>query len=148
MCLHMFTYYPRMNNLYGCMTSNSEAAWIKKMNMTELVHIFVLYFVKLRIFIFRLPLNYTALYILVTGLKWTPESIEEWQTFYNNASRSLMFDRAGNFTESILPKLPEFKDLKPPECQRSSILDSAACQHLVSSFMFRSFFITAIRMFL
>ncbi|CAF4212369.1 unnamed protein product, partial [Adineta steineri] len=27
MCLHMFTYYPRMNDFYSCMNANSEKAW-------------------------------------------------------------------------------------------------------------------------
>ncbi len=34
MCLHMFTYYPRMNNLYGCMTANTMEAWQVQLNMT------------------------------------------------------------------------------------------------------------------
>jgi hypothetical protein len=51
-------------------------------------------------------------------LTWTPESISQWQDFYNNAPRFLFAGRAGNFTFENLPRLPAFEDFKPPECKR------------------------------
>jgi hypothetical protein len=50
-------------------------------------------------------------------LKWTPESISQWQEFYNDAPRFLFAGRAGNFTYEYLPRLPAFEDFKPPECK-------------------------------
>jgi hypothetical protein len=52
------------------------------------------------------------------GLTWTPESIAEWQEFYNNASRSLTFGRSGKYTSEDMPILPPYKDLQPPQCKR------------------------------
>ena len=60
-------------------------------------------------------LNYTTLRDKLLELKWTPDSIREWQEFYNNASRVLYFGGSGNFTGEYLPRLPQYKDLKPPE---------------------------------
>ncbi|CAF0896019.1 unnamed protein product [Adineta steineri] len=35
MCLHMFTYYPRMNDLYTCVTINDKSAWQDIMNTSS-----------------------------------------------------------------------------------------------------------------
>ena len=51
-------------------------------------------------------------------LEWTPQLIEEWQTFYNNASRWLVYGQSGNITVDFLPKLPEYEDLEPPPCKK------------------------------
>jgi len=72
------------------------------------------------VLVFRPYLNYTALYSWLSALKWSPESIGKWQEFYNNASRYIIYGDAGNFSSEYLPRLPEFKDLKSSECQRSS----------------------------
>jgi len=99
MCIHMFTYYPRMNNMYGCFMQNSEEAWKKQMNITG-------------------PLDYDTLRQRLLDLKWTPESTREWQEFYNNASRFVFYGQSGNFSSENLPRLPQFKDLQPAECIR------------------------------
>jgi hypothetical protein len=61
-------------------------------------------------------------------LKWTPESIQQWQEFYNDAPRVVIFGQTGNFSFENITKLPEFKDLKASECKRS-ILNSAIRQN-------------------
>ena len=53
--------------------------------------------------------------------EWTNESIVEWQEFYNTAPRDLVYGGAGNRPTENLPHLPEYKDLKPEECQRGSL---------------------------
>jgi len=40
MCLHMFTYYPRMNNLYSCMTLHTAKTFETVLNLTEFVSMF------------------------------------------------------------------------------------------------------------
>ncbi len=60
-----------------------------------------------------------ALIRWLSNLTWTPESISEWQEFYNNASRLLYIGRSANLMIEYLPKLPEYKDLKPVECKRA-----------------------------
>ncbi len=72
------------------------------------------------ILVFRPSFNYTAVYYRLLAMKWSPESVEKWQDFYSNASRYLMYGDSGNFSSEYLPRLPEFKDLKSSECQRSS----------------------------
>ena len=37
MCLHMFLYYPRMNNLSSCITLNSGSVWQSMMNTSSYV---------------------------------------------------------------------------------------------------------------
>ncbi|CAM4934262.1 unnamed protein product [Rotaria socialis] len=37
MCLHMFTYYPRMNDFYACLAVNDDSVWSAMMNKTALV---------------------------------------------------------------------------------------------------------------
>ena len=68
--------------------------------------------------VFRSLLNFTALEIWLLERKWTPESIIEWQEFYNNASRFLYFGGAGNFSYEIIPGIPPYKDLTPPPCHK------------------------------
>ena len=50
---------------------------------------------------------------------WTAEAIAEWQSFYNNASRFLLSGQASNLTFDHLPHLPEYEDLKAPDCKRA-----------------------------
>ncbi|CAF4186234.1 unnamed protein product, partial [Adineta steineri] len=100
MCLHMFIYYPRMNDFYSCMNANSEKAWKQVMNATD-------------------PLeDYMKFQQLLRDLKWTPESVRKWQEFYDNAPRLLIGGRAGSYTLEELPRLPEYIDLKPSECKK------------------------------
>ncbi|CAF5211345.1 unnamed protein product, partial [Rotaria magnacalcarata] len=99
MCLHMATYYPRMNNLYGCMTLNSPDTWLAKMNSSP-------------------PFDYNQFKGWLQSLKWTPDRVAEWQEFYNTAPRMLIHGAAPNLQFNPLPKIPEYKDLKPVTCAR------------------------------
>ena len=64
--------------------------------------------------------------------KWTPESVVEWQQFYNNASRLLIYGQSGNFSFEYLPHLPTYKDLKLAECKTR---DSSFATRQTSSFL-------------
>ncbi|CAF1097122.1 unnamed protein product [Adineta steineri] len=87
MCLHMFTYYPRMNHFYSYINANSEKAWKQVMNATD-------------------PLeDYMKFQQLLRDLKWTPESVRKWQEFYDNAPRLLIGGRAGSYTLEELPEI-------------------------------------------
>ena len=35
MCFHMFTYYPRLSDLYSCVTVNDNSAWRDVMNTSS-----------------------------------------------------------------------------------------------------------------
>lgn len=61
----------------------------------------------------------------LSDLKWTPESVVQWQLFFNNASRILFTGRSGNFEYDTLPTLPYYKDLQPELCQKQEISNIA-----------------------
>lgn len=50
--------------------------------------------------------------------QWTPEAIKDWQTFYDNASRLLVYGFGETFSTQFLPHLPEYQDLNPPSCKK------------------------------
>ncbi|CAF2078555.1 unnamed protein product [Rotaria magnacalcarata] len=101
MCMHVFMYYPRMSNLYICSTINSDEAWKNLMNSSEL------------------SFNSGALIKWLTELEWTPDLVDQWQKFYNDAQRVVVSGSTSNITAMGLTKLPEYEDLKPTECKRN-----------------------------
>ncbi|CAF2458331.1 unnamed protein product [Rotaria sp. Silwood2] len=101
MCLHMFMYYPRMNNMYLCATINHPLAWQKIMNASA-------------------PPSYSILRQWLRNLQWTSESTVQWQEFYNNATRLLFYGRSGQFQNQILQGIPTYKDLQPDICPNST----------------------------
>ncbi|CAF3853401.1 unnamed protein product [Rotaria sp. Silwood1] len=107
MCLHYFLYYPRMKDFSSCLSSISEEAWKKIMNISESTF------------------DDEQLGKWLKRLKWTPELVVEWQRFYNNASRSV---QAGDFELINLTKIPEYEDLQPSTCH-TNIPNSAMNQN-------------------
>ncbi|CAF3811928.1 unnamed protein product [Rotaria sp. Silwood1] len=101
MCLHMFTYYPRMNNLHLCLMTNSMEAWAQVTNNS-------------------IPLDYNSIVKWLTDRQWTTQSIADWQTFYNSTSKTLIYDNGGNITLVDLPKLPDYEDFKPYQCKKNT----------------------------
>ncbi|UJR09497.1 hypothetical protein I4U23_013735 [Adineta vaga] len=124
MCLHMFTYYPRMNDFYGCMISTPIEAWKTMMNTSQPT------------------VSYSEVRKWFMELKWTPELKLKWQEFYHNSPRYLISGRAGNFTYEDLPKLPTYKDLKPSECNSDTHPNTAIHQHSFTIFALIPFIIT------
>ncbi|CAF2373598.1 unnamed protein product [Rotaria sp. Silwood2] len=119
----MFVYYPRMSNVYGCITFFPPEVWKEKMNSSES------------------SLDYATLGKWLKELKWTSQSITEWQQFYNNAPRVVMVGRAGQFDYINLAKIPEYEDLKPTECKRG-VPNSAIHQNAFILFTVISLFTT------
>ena len=78
--------------------------------------------------------------------EWTSESIKEWQTFYDNASRRVAYGFSGNFSNQFLPHLPKYQDLDPPPCKKG-IPSSAVRESFMFYFSFISFFSAISRMF-
>ncbi|CAF4332885.1 unnamed protein product [Rotaria sp. Silwood2] len=99
-CLHRMIYYPRMNNMYGCMNMNSPQAWLSMMNTSSS------------------SLNYTELQQWLLNLTWTPERAVQWQEFYNTVSRVLIYGAAPNLQFDMMPSLPKYEDLKPVPCTK------------------------------
>ncbi|CAF1351319.1 unnamed protein product [Adineta steineri] len=110
MCLHMFTYYPRVNNLYGCITVLSPTSWANflKMNSTY---------------------NSTAVEQIAANITWTTNLRTQWQNFYNNASRVTVYGTSGNMSRIFLPKIPYYADLAQENCtvQKYDSPISGAC---------------------
>ncbi|CAF4000838.1 unnamed protein product [Rotaria sordida] len=97
MCLHMFTYYPRMNDLYTCITYNDNSAWKDIMNTSS-------------------SINNEQLKQWLLARTWTSESTIQWQNFYDRASRVVIYGGSGHLDSQILPVLPTYKDLKHETC--------------------------------
>ena len=116
----MFTYYPRMDDMYSCQTSIHPLAWQKIMNAStyvpDYINCFILCFC---VYFFRLPNSNTVRGWLL-NLKWTPELAVQWQEFYNNAARTLRAGRAGQSYTQVLPTLPAYQDLPSEICQESA----------------------------
>ncbi|CAF1944661.1 unnamed protein product [Rotaria magnacalcarata] len=101
MCLHMFTYYPRMNNLHVCSMTNSREAWAQVTNNS-------------------IPLDYNSIVKWLTDRQWTTQSIVDWQTFYNSTSKTLIYDNGDKIIMVDLPKLPTYEDFEPYQCKKNA----------------------------
>ncbi|UJR07225.1 hypothetical protein I4U23_011513 [Adineta vaga] len=100
MCLHMFTYYPRMNDMYMCGSINHPSAWQKMMNVSSTP-------------------SKSAVRRWLSNITWTSEVANQWQEFYNTAPRRLFYGRSGDMQHEDLPALPTYKDLPTEICQKS-----------------------------
>ncbi|CAF1219237.1 unnamed protein product [Rotaria magnacalcarata] len=100
MCLHIFSYYPRMSNYYSCFTRNDMLAWQTVLNTSSPI------------------IDNSALRQLLLDVKWTPALAIKWQEFYNNASRVNYFGSAGHFEEEFFSVLPKYEDLKSLGCKK------------------------------
>ncbi|CAF4919956.1 unnamed protein product [Rotaria sp. Silwood1] len=96
MCLHMMTYYPRMNNMYGCVTTNNRE---------------------------RTPFSYSKFVEWLLNLTWTPERAVQWQEFYDTTSRVLIYGASPNIQFNNMPSLPKYEDLKPVPCTKDQNVD-------------------------
>lgn len=68
--------------------------------------------------IFNRPLtDISQLKNWLLDIKWTPKLAVEWQQFYNDASRIVALSTETQ-TYEILPKIPEYEDLKQEQCIR------------------------------
>ncbi len=114
----MFTYYPRMSHLSMCSITNSMAAWAKVTNNSMWVKLSLI--ISNNIFLSYRPLDYYSIQKWLLERQWTPQSIADWQTFYNSSSKTLIYGSAGNFISVDLPKLPDYEDFKPDECKRNT----------------------------
>lgn len=96
MCLHMFTYYPRMNDLYTCVNLNHGSAWENLMNTTSI--------------------DEKKIQDWLNNQTWTDESAFEFQRFFNTATRVVLYGRSGHSQMEILPNFPIYEDLKDESC--------------------------------
>ena len=97
MCLHMFTYYPRMNDIYTCVNLNHYSAWEKMLNSSSI--------------------DEQKIEDWLKNQTWTEESKNQWQRFYDHATRNIYYGRSGHFQSRILPTFPIYTDLKTESCQ-------------------------------
>ncbi|CAF3656855.1 unnamed protein product [Rotaria sp. Silwood1] len=97
MCIQILTYYPRMKDNYMCLTINTHSEWTALMNDT------------------KSTVDYVELKNWLRSLKWTPESTNRWQEFYNKASR-LVIHGVNTREADTLSSLPTYEDLKSVRC--------------------------------
>jgi hypothetical protein len=79
------------------------------------------------ILVFRSSLNWEKLREWLLKINWTSESKAEWQKFYDDAARLVIYGGGDNVTFEHIPELPIYQDLKSPECKRN-ILNSCVNQ--------------------
>jgi len=91
MCLNMFIYYPRMNDFYTCRTLNAYSSWQTMLNTSETI-------------------NEKMLKQWLESRTWTSTSAMQFQNFYDQAARLLIYGRAGHFQNATLPHLPSYHD--------------------------------------
>ncbi|CAF0775985.1 unnamed protein product [Adineta ricciae] len=99
MCVNMFTYYPRMNDLYACVTLNHDSAWQDVMNTSS-------------------PIDYKQVKDWLLTKNWTSESTKQWQNFYERAPRLVIYGKSGYFQDQMLSTLPTYEDFKAEECHK------------------------------
>ncbi|CAF1240142.1 unnamed protein product, partial [Didymodactylos carnosus] len=110
MCSHTFSYYPFVDSLSACMTSIDETAWRTIMNTSS-------------------PIDNVNIEQWLRNLTWTPESVSQWQEFYNKAARLIVYDRGNYMDSEVLPAIPKYEDLKVEPCNKKAIRNStdASC---------------------
>ncbi|CAF3621444.1 unnamed protein product [Rotaria sp. Silwood1] len=104
MCLHIFTYYPRMNDTSICLNMISIFSWQKLMNKN-----------------LSLNFNHEEFKQWLMNINWTSQLATQWQEFYNNASRFVLFNGPNNLEIITLVQLPKYEDFKQNECNRITI---------------------------
>ncbi|CAF3197010.1 unnamed protein product [Rotaria socialis] len=97
MCLHFFTYYPRIDNFSACFTMNTIEWWQKMMNSTS-------------------EFDYQQTKQWLLDLKWTAELAAQWQRSYDDAPLHSVFARNGQFEDENLGQPSKYEDLKSAEC--------------------------------
>ncbi|UJR07214.1 hypothetical protein I4U23_011502 [Adineta vaga] len=101
MCLHFFTYYPRMDgDLSSCYRMNSYQSLQEKINASA-------------------PFNYLIAKQWLLDRKWTKESAKEWQTYLDIVPRTAVFAKGNNWEGEPLDPLATYKDFEPIVCQKS-----------------------------
>ncbi|CAF2973272.1 unnamed protein product [Rotaria socialis] len=103
MCSQIFTYYPRVKDLYGCFSMNHPDAWQAIRNRVSN------------------NFNNTEMLDWIKNIEWTPTVAAQWQEFYNDASRMVIYSAVNNTKSEILAALPKYKDLPIKSCQTESI---------------------------
>ncbi|CAF4815441.1 unnamed protein product, partial [Rotaria sp. Silwood1] len=60
---------------------------------------------------------------LLLSIKWTPVLAEQWQEFYNNATRLVVYGRAEYLDSVTLQSLPKFENLNSVEYRKEPIVN-------------------------
>lgn len=94
----MFTYYPRMNDIYTCMNLNHYSVWENLLNTTAI--------------------DETKIKEWLNNQTWTEQSTLQWQKLFNKATRMVVYGRSGHPQSQILSTFPVYEDLKSESCQK------------------------------
>ncbi|CAF1153779.1 unnamed protein product, partial [Rotaria sordida] len=98
MCTQIFMYYPRMNNIYSCLSAISNKSWSLmyngSMNGTETYG----------------SDDHKNFVQWLLNLEWSPSFIEKWREFFSTAERKTTSGVAGN-RQAMIHFIPKYKDL-------------------------------------
>ncbi|CAF3433696.1 unnamed protein product, partial [Rotaria socialis] len=109
MCLNMFAYYPRMENFSVCLNSILTSSWSTLMQNNA-----------------SSTFDYGQFMQWLMNIQWTPQITTQWQAFYKNASRLIIYGRAENLRYNTLYPLLQYKDLEQKQCNQTSTFNHAA----------------------
>jgi uncharacterized Zn-finger protein len=70
------------------------------------------------------PIDNIKLEQWLRNLTWTPESVAQWQEFYNKAPRLIIYDRGNQTDSEVLPIIPKYEDIKVEPCNKKEIQNS------------------------
>jgi hypothetical protein len=70
------------------------------------------------------PIDNIKLEQWLHNLTWTPESIAQWQEFYNKAPRLIIYDRGSHMDSEVLPIIPKYEDIEFEPCNKKEIQNS------------------------
>jgi hypothetical protein len=70
------------------------------------------------------PIDNIKLEQWLHNLTWTPESVVQWQEFYNKAPRLIIYDRGSHTDSEVLSVIPKYEDIKIEPCDKKDIHNS------------------------
>ncbi len=70
------------------------------------------------------PVDNIKLEQWLRNLTWTPDSVAQWQEFYNKAPRLIIYDRGNRTDSEVLPTIPKYEDIKFEPCNAKEIQNS------------------------
>ncbi|CAF0807769.1 unnamed protein product [Adineta ricciae] len=115
MCLHMFTYFPRMENMSLCLSFIYSGSWANFLGINT-------------------TMNQTSAAVrkIASNMTWTSNMTTKWQNFYNNATRITVYGRGMNLPYAIVPSVSDYRDLQKTACvPRGSIINTSSATRTI-----------------
>ncbi|CAF1307283.1 unnamed protein product [Rotaria sordida] len=100
MCLHFFSYYPRMPDLSVCLNLMTPQSWNALINDSSI------------------PFSQSNLIRWLLQRQWTTALATKWQEFYNNALRIVVYGQITHIESMLATLPPRLQDVEPDKCTK------------------------------